>query len=58
MGEEVLDSMKTQCLSVGECKGGDMGEGGWVGAHPPRSRKRGDGIWGFGGIRKGETCEM
>jgi hypothetical protein len=33
--------------------------GGWVGAHPHRSRRRRDGIGVSGGeIRKGDTFEM
>ena len=27
--------------SVGECQGGEVGMGGWVGEHPHRSRDRG-----------------
>jgi hypothetical protein len=35
--------MKAQCPSVGEVEVGE-----WVGAHPHRSRRRGDGIGGWG----------
>ena len=30
MGEEALGPVKAQCLSVGECEGGEVGVGGWV----------------------------
>jgi hypothetical protein len=33
--------------SVGECEGSKAGVGGWVGAHPHRSKRRGNGIGGF-----------
>jgi hypothetical protein len=60
MGGEGLGSMKIPCPSVGEYKGREAGAGGWVGAHPYRSRRRGDGIgifWG-GESGKGITFEM
>ena len=49
MGEEALGPVKTQCPSVGEYEGGEVGLGGWVGTHPHRSRGRGDAIGGFWG---------
>jgi hypothetical protein len=57
MGEEALGSVRAQCPSVRECKGGEAGVGRWVRAHPHRSRRRGDGIGGslLGGIRKGDN---
>jgi hypothetical protein len=47
IGREALGPMKTQCLSVGEFQGGEVGVGGWVGEHPQRSRGRRDGIGCF-----------
>jgi hypothetical protein len=47
MGKKALDSLKDRCLSVEECKGGEVGVGGWVGPHTHRSRKRGHRIGGF-----------
>jgi hypothetical protein len=36
-----------------------MGEGGWMGKYPYRSKERGDGIGGSGGeTGKGRTFEM
>jgi hypothetical protein len=39
--------MKAQCLSEGECQGGEVG--GWMGEHHHRSRGRKDGLGGWGG---------
>jgi hypothetical protein len=47
MGREALGSVKAQCPSVGECQGGEVGVGGWVGEHPHRNRGRGDGTEGL-----------
>jgi hypothetical protein len=43
--------------SVGKCQGRKVGVGRRVGAHPHRSRRRGDRIGAFGGrgIRKGDN---
>jgi hypothetical protein len=49
MGEEALGPVKAQCSSVGEFEDREVGVGGWVVAHPHRSRRRRDGIGGFGG---------
>jgi hypothetical protein len=49
MGKEALGPVKARCPSVGECKVEEEGVVKWVGAHPPRSRRRGDGVGGFGG---------
>jgi hypothetical protein len=48
MGEEAVGPVEAQCTSVGECEGGEVGVGGWVGEHPHRSRGRrnGMGVWG------------
>jgi hypothetical protein len=35
MGEETLGPMKAPCSSIGECKGEEMGVGGWVGRGTP-----------------------
>ena len=35
------------CPSIGECYGGKTGVGGWMGEHPHRSKRRGEGIAGF-----------
>jgi len=35
MGGEVLGPVKSPCLSVGECKGGEAGGSGWVGEAVP-----------------------
>jgi hypothetical protein len=40
IGGKMLGSVKTQCLSVGECQGEEVRVGGWVGEHPHRSRGR------------------
>jgi hypothetical protein len=47
MEEEALGSVKDQFPNVGECEGGEAGVGGWVEAHPHKSRWREDGIGGF-----------
>ena len=59
MGGEALGLGKAQCPSVGECQGGEVGVGGWVG-HPHRSRGSEDGIEGLlgGGLGEGITFEM
>ena len=44
MGEEALGPEKARCPSVGECQGGKVGVGVWVGVHPFRSKDRGYGI--------------
>ena len=31
MGGEALGPVKARCTSVGECQGGEVGVGGWVG---------------------------
>ena len=41
MEREALGPVKAQCLSVGECQGGEAGVDGWVGEHPHRSKGRG-----------------
>jgi hypothetical protein len=35
MEGEVLGPVKARCLSVGECQGGEVGMGGWVGGGAP-----------------------
>jgi hypothetical protein len=49
MGGEALGSVKARCPSARKCKGGEPEVGGWVGAHPHKSRRKGDGIRGFWG---------
>jgi hypothetical protein len=49
MGEEALGPMEAWLPSVGECKGGEVEVVLWVGIHPHRSRRRGDGIGSFWG---------
>jgi hypothetical protein len=41
---EVLDPMKAQCPSVGECKEGKVGVNGCVWEHPHRGRGQWDGV--------------
>jgi hypothetical protein len=50
---------KSALPSVGECQGGEVGVGGWVGEHSHRSKERGRGK-GFaeGKPGKGITFEM
>jgi len=43
MGGEALVPVKAQCPSVGECQGGEVGVGAWVGS-TLRSRRMGVGI--------------
>jgi hypothetical protein len=51
--------MKARWPCVRECDGREEGVDGWVGAHPHRSRMKGDGIEGFWGeMGKGITFEM
>ena len=52
MGEEAFLHVEAQCPSIVGFKGGEVGMGG--GAHPHRSRWKGDGIGDFweGVIRK------
>jgi hypothetical protein len=47
MEGEALCPVKARCTSVGECQGGKVGVGGWVGEHPHRRRGSGEGIGGF-----------
>jgi hypothetical protein len=47
MGDEALGSVKVQCPSLGECQGGEVGVGEWVGEHPHRSREKRDGREAF-----------
>jgi hypothetical protein len=47
MGGEVLDPVKAQYPSIGECQDKEAGVGKWVGEHSHRSWGRGDGIGGF-----------
>jgi hypothetical protein len=47
MGRKVLGPVKVQCPNVGECQGGEVGVGRWVGEYLHRSRKREDGIGSF-----------
>jgi hypothetical protein len=47
MGGEALGHVKVRCPSVGEFKGGEVGVGGCMGAHPHRSRRRGDEMGGL-----------
>jgi hypothetical protein len=49
-----------ECPSIGECQGGEVGIGEWVGEHPHRSSGRGGRIEGFCGGKpgKGITLEM
>ena len=49
MGGEALGPVKARCPSVGECQGGEVGVGEWVGEHPHRRRGRRIGEGGFGG---------
>jgi hypothetical protein len=62
MGEEALGPVKARCSSVGEFKGREAGVGGWVEAHPHRSRRREDRIGSFlgwgGESGKGITFEI
>jgi hypothetical protein len=53
MEGEVLGLVKAQCPSVGEFEGREMEVGEWVGEHPHRSRKRGDGIGNLRGQERG-----
>ena len=58
MGEDALGSVKAQCPSVGECEGREVRVGGWLGVHPHRSSRKGDGIgrfWGKEEIEKGDN---
>jgi hypothetical protein len=41
MGGEALGPVKVRCPSVGECCGGEVGMGEWVGEHAHRSRGQG-----------------
>jgi hypothetical protein len=56
VGGEALGPEGVQCPSVGECQGRKTGAGGWVGEHPHRGRRGGDGIGGFrrGDLEKGK----
>ena len=47
VGGEALGPVKARYPSVGQCQGGEVGVGEWVGEHPHRSRGREDGIGGF-----------
>jgi len=48
MGEEALGPPKTPCPSVGECQGGEVGRGRWVGGGTLIEKKgRWDGIRGL-----------
>ena len=43
MGGEALGPVETRCPNVGECKGSEVGVGGWmVKEHPHKSRKEGE----------------
>jgi hypothetical protein len=44
---EALGPESVQCPSVGECQDGKTRGGGRVGEHPPRGRRRGNGIEGL-----------
>ena len=46
-GGEALGPEGVRCPNVGECQGGKIGVGVWVGEYPHRGRGRGDGIGGF-----------
>jgi hypothetical protein len=57
VGEETLGPLKAEYPSIEKCQGREAGVGRWVGPHPDRSRRRGDGVgsslvWG---IRKGDS---
>ena len=41
----VCEGSKPQCR--GECEGWKTGVGGWMGAHPHRSKRKGDGLGNF-----------
>jgi hypothetical protein len=56
VGEAALGPKGVECPSVGECQDWkSAGVGGWVGGHPNRDRRRGDGIGGFrrGDVKRG-----
>jgi hypothetical protein len=61
VGGEDLGPESAWCPSVGECKGGKTGEGGWVEEHPHRGRRIRDGIEYFwrGELERGKclTCK-
>ena len=40
MGGEALGPVMTRYPNVGECQGGQVGVGRWVGEHPQRNRER------------------
>jgi hypothetical protein len=57
VGEEALGPVKAQSPSVGECKGREVGTGGW--GHSLIKARRRDGLGGvWGGWRKEITFEM
>jgi hypothetical protein len=53
MGGEALGPVETQCPNIGECQGGEVGVGGWVGELPHRSRGKGMG-WEFAEGKQGK----
>jgi hypothetical protein len=53
MGGEALGPEGVQCPRVGECQGGKIGMGGWVGLYPHRGRGKGEGE-GKRGFQRGE----
>jgi hypothetical protein len=44
---EALRPVKARCRIVGECQGGELGVGEWVGEHSHRSSRMGCGTGGF-----------
>jgi hypothetical protein len=47
MGKEAFGPVKARCPIVEKCEGGEASVGGWVRAHPHRSRWKGNGIGSF-----------
>jgi hypothetical protein len=60
VGGAALGPEGIQCPNVGECQGGKMGVGGWVGKHPHRGRGEEEVGRGFpkGRPGKGKTFDM
>ena len=55
MEEEALGPVKARCPSLGECQGGEVRVGGWMGEHAHRSKGRG--LWDRGLLEEGKTAK-